>query len=115
MMLSSSRGVIRLACAMALALQVISCAMTTPVPESATQRDADKVTETRVKDALLASPALNAFHVNVESERGVVRLSGFVYSIEDLQAATRVAMGVPGVQRVSNDLEIKAELVRPNR
>jgi len=110
----STPQALRRAGAFAVALLLLGCAAT-PAPESAAQQTADKVTETRVKDALLASPDLYAFHVNVDSERGVVRLSGFVYSVEESQVATRVAMSVPGVQKVANDLEIKAGMVRPNR
>jgi hyperosmotically inducible periplasmic protein len=62
----------------------------------------------RVKSALSADPNLRPLPVSVATYRGMVQLSGYVNSEDQIQRALALARAVPGVQSVNNDL-----LVRP--
>lgn len=81
-----------------------------PHPSAADERLAE-----RVRDALWAAPDLYAFHVDVESRDGVVRLSGYVFTPRELLTATRLAEGVSGVRRVVNDARVDQGYARPYR
>jgi osmotically-inducible protein OsmY len=52
-------------------------------------------------------PRTNRAEINVETFKGVVQLSGFVSSREDIQSAVRVASGVNGVKSVNNEMQLK--------
>jgi osmotically-inducible protein OsmY len=67
----------------------------------------DTVITTRVKTAIAADRDLSAMQINVETFRGVVQLSGFVTSSDQIPKATRVAREVPGVQEVKNDIRVR--------
>jgi len=84
-------------------------------PRTADERKADEVIANRVRAALAAATNVYAAHVDIDCNRGVVRLSGYVYSVEESQSATRITMALDGVRRVTNDLEIQAPELRPNR
>ena len=60
-----------------------------------------------VKAALIGNETTKARDINVETQMGVVQLSGFVDNNEQKAAATRVASSVSGVKEVRNDLQIK--------
>jgi hyperosmotically inducible protein len=60
-----------------------------------------------VKAAIVADPRLKATEINVETYQGVVQLSGFVSSAEDVATAAAVARTVKGVKSVRNDLRLK--------
>jgi hyperosmotically inducible protein len=67
----------------------------------------DSVITTKVKAAILGEPGLKVSEINVETFKGVVQLSGFVNSREDIDAAMRVARAVNGVTSVKNDMHLK--------
>jgi osmotically-inducible protein OsmY len=67
----------------------------------------DTVITTKVKAAVLNEPTLKSAEINVETFKGVVQLSGFVSSQEDISKAVEVARGVPGVKSVKNDMRLK--------
>jgi len=67
----------------------------------------DSVITTKVKAAILGEPGLKVSEINVETFKGVVQLSGFVSSREDVTSAVRVARAVNGVKSVKNDMHIK--------
>jgi osmotically-inducible protein OsmY len=60
-----------------------------------------------VKAAIAAEPALREAEIDVATSQGIVRLSGFVSSAEDVATAAAVARTVTGVQSVRNDLRLK--------
>lgn len=62
---------------------------------------------TRVKTALVRDDATKAKQINVETENGVVQLSGFVDSEQMKSAATVTTRSVPGVQEVRNELIVR--------
>lgn len=62
-----------------------------------------------VKSALIVDPATKAHQIEVETFRGVVQLSGFVNSTNELETATQVAASVRGVKSVHNNLEVRMD------
>lgn len=69
----------------------------------------DSIITTKVKAAVLNEPTLKSAEINVETFKGVVQLSGFVNSQEDIATAASVAKGVKGVTSVKNDMRLKAK------
>lgn len=67
----------------------------------------DSVITTKVKAAILREPSLKVAEINVETFKGVVQLSGFVSSADDIPTAVRVAREVAGVTSVKNSLQMK--------
>ncbi len=67
----------------------------------------DTVMTSKVKAAIFNDPSLKSAEINVETFKGVVQLSGFVNSREDINKAVQVARGVPGVVSVKNDMRLK--------
>jgi osmotically-inducible protein OsmY len=67
----------------------------------------DSVITTKVKAAILGEPGLKVAEINVETFKGVVQLSGFVSSREDMDAAVKVARNVNGVTSVKNSMQLK--------
>jgi hyperosmotically inducible protein len=62
---------------------------------------------TSVKSALVADPVTEAGEINVDVNRGVVKLSGFVDSSKEKSAAGDIARKVDGVQSVQTDIAAK--------
>jgi osmotically-inducible protein OsmY len=67
----------------------------------------DTVITSKVKAAIFNDPSLKSAEINVETFKGVVQLSGFVNSREDINKAIQVARGVQGVVSVKNDMRLK--------
>jgi hyperosmotically inducible periplasmic protein len=59
---------------------------------------------TKVKAALLADELVKGTQINVDSNNGVVTLTGAVDSPAHMQKAEQIAKGVSGVTRVQNNL-----------
>ncbi|TDX99316.1 BON domain-containing protein [Thiohalophilus thiocyanatoxydans] len=62
---------------------------------------------TKVKAAIFNDSSLKSSEINVETFKGVVQLSGFVNSREDVNKAVEVAREVKGVVSVKNDMQVK--------
>jgi osmotically-inducible protein OsmY len=87
---------------------VVGCASTpTDKHETAGQYVDDTAITTGVKAAILNAPTLKVAEINVETYKGVVQLSGFVSSAENIATASTVARSVSGVKSVKNDLRLK--------
>ena len=67
----------------------------------------DTVITTKVKAEIFNEPSLKSAEINVETFKGVVQLSGFVNSQDDINRAVRVARSVKGVVSVRNDMRLK--------
>jgi len=67
----------------------------------------DTVITSKVKAEIFNEPSLKSAEINVETFKGVVQLSGFVNSREDINKAVQVARGVKGVVSVKNDMRLK--------
>jgi len=68
----------------------------------------DTAITAKVKAAFVAEPSLKAMNIAVETNQGVVQLSGTVDTTAQSETATRVASGVAGVKQVNNDLKVKS-------
>jgi len=67
----------------------------------------DATITTKVKAALLQAPDAKSLDVRVETDKGVVQLSGFVASQAQIDKAVEVAKGVSGVREVQNKMSVK--------
>jgi osmotically-inducible protein OsmY len=95
---------VRVAAALAATLGLIACS--TPDTRTPQERAADRALAARVEAALSADPYTYAGHVDVDAERGVIRLSGQVGDDAELRKVLRICSAVPGVRRVDDELEI---------
>ena len=84
----------------------MGCA-STPQKEGTGEYVDDAVITTKVKAAIFNEPTLKSAEINVETFKGVVQLSGFVSSHEDINKAVSLARGVKGVVSVKNDMRSK--------
>jgi hyperosmotically inducible protein len=69
----------------------------------------DGLITTQVKTKLIADSRTDAYKINVETNGGVVQLSGFVDNDEAKRTAGEIARSVSGVKDVDNDLEIRQQ------
>jgi hyperosmotically inducible protein len=67
----------------------------------------DSALTASVKSALIEDADTKAYQINVETDHGVVLLTGFVDSRSDRDRAGELARSVKGVSQVRNDLEIR--------
>jgi len=67
----------------------------------------DTVLTSKVKAALIDAANVKSGQINVETEGGIVQLSGFVTSEGMKERALKIAADVPGVQRVDDALIVK--------
>lgn len=70
------------------------------------QRFADATTTARVKFALLANDGTEGLDIDVDTEAGVVTLSGEVASDQAMELAERIAENAEGVESVRNELQV---------
>ena len=68
---------------------------------------ADSVITTKVKADLFKEPELSATAIHVETEKGIVMLSGFVDTKADADKAVRLAKSVEGVSQVKSAIKVK--------
>jgi len=67
----------------------------------------DTAITTRVKAGLVKEPNLESLGIHVETDNGVVMLSGFVNSKEEADKAVKVAKSVDGVTKVKSAIKVK--------
>ena len=67
----------------------------------------NSVITTKVKAAIFGDESLKSSEINVETFKGVVQLSGFVGSQDEINRAVEVARTVNGVTSVKNDMRVK--------
>lgn len=75
--------------------------------ESTGQYVDDATITAKVKAEIFKDPALKVNQIGVETYKGVVQLSGFVDSRDNVNKAGDIAAGVPGVVSVKNDLIVR--------
>ena len=68
----------------------------------------DAAITTKVKASLLTEKNLKSLGINVDTNNGVVTLTGTVPSATEVKQAEDVARGVKGVKEVKNELHLKA-------
>lgn len=79
---------------------------------SPAQVQADAAATGRVYAALDANPIYYFRDVDVTVSNGVARLSGYVWSADALYCAQKVALGVPGVSRVADEIQLERSMAR---
>ena len=67
----------------------------------------DKVLVARVNGALAKDPEADAIDIEVEVNRGVVMLGGYVDTKAEVRAAEAAAKRVEGVEQVINNLQVR--------
>lgn len=67
----------------------------------------DTAITTKVKADLVKEPNLDSLGIHVETEKGVVMMSGFVNSKEEADKAVKIAKGVDGVTSVRSAIKVK--------
>jgi hyperosmotically inducible protein len=75
--------------------------------ETAGENVDDTTITTTVKAKLAADKGSSLTRVSVETNRGVVQLSGVVQSAADKSRAAEVARSVSGVRNVVNNLQVQ--------
>ncbi|MCW8903806.1 BON domain-containing protein [Sedimenticola sp.] len=85
---------------------VIGCSSTSKQESTGEYLD-DSVITTKVKTAIFNEPTLKSAEINVETFKGVVQLSGFVNSQNDINRAVEIAQGIKGVTSVKNSMRLK--------
>src|SRR5688500_10227854 len=84
----------------------IGCASTSK-QESTGQYIDDTTITGKVKAAYVKDPTVKALSINVETFKGVVQLSGFANSQNEISKAESLAREVGGVRSVKNDIKLK--------
>jgi hyperosmotically inducible protein len=85
---------------------LVGCASTSKSEGTGEYVD-DTVITAKVKTAIFEQPSLKSSEINVETFKGVVQLSGFVSSQENVNMAVTTAKSVKGVTSVKNDMRLK--------
>lgn len=67
----------------------------------------DSIISAKIRAALVAEPTISASDVKVEVYRGVVQLSGFVDTAEQVQKTGEIVAGINGVKSVNNNILVK--------
>jgi osmotically-inducible protein OsmY len=86
-----------------LLLTACSTALAT---RTAAESAADDSIARQLKEALSRDQRIYDAHIEVTSDRGVVRLYGVIAEAEDFAEARRVAWSVPGVKKVISELRL---------
>ena len=89
-----------------LVASLLGCA-STPTQEGTGEYIDNTVITTKVKAAIFNEPTLKSSEINVETYKGVVQLSGFVNSQDDINKAVEIVRQVNGVKSVKNDMQLK--------
>lgn len=63
---------------------------------------------TQIKAKLVQSDMVSAPNIHVETQNGIVQMSGFVSSTAQVNEAERIARSVNGVKGVVNDLVVQS-------
>jgi len=96
-----------------LLVTMLGCASTStpPPPQQQPQASEGYINDTaitaKVKTAIFNEPSLKVADINVETNKSMVQLSGFVDSRANMTKAVEVARGVSGVTSVKNDMRLK--------
>jgi len=97
------------AIALAAALGLAACGAEPQKKTDTAETNQDAALTAKVKSALATDVgARAASNITVESNRGTVRLSGFVEDEEMANRALGAAKKVSGIQTLKNDLRIKS-------
>ena len=85
----------------------IGCAAVDVPPSPVDRALLDERISADVRAALAADPGTRGAEIDVATSAGIVRLTGFVGSAEDVASVAAMARTVKGVQSIRNDLRLK--------
>jgi osmotically-inducible protein OsmY len=85
---------------------VLGCAPT-GIEQATGKLPDDTVITANVRAEIVNEPSLNSAGIDVETFKGVVRLSGFASSQTDINTAVQIAHNVAGVVAVRNAMWIE--------
>ena len=94
----------RIAVTLVIAMPIAACTASSSMTDSTGHNVDDSAITTKVKTALLGDAGLKSFDISVTTDKDVVHLSGRVSSDQLRAYAEHVAVGVPGVRGVVNNL-----------
>ena len=103
--MTSIKRIFTLLAALAIAT-TLGCAGTAK-KESTGEYVDDVAITAKVKKDIFDEPTLKSAEINVETFKGVVQLSGFVSSQDNVNTAMATARAVNGVTSVKNDMRVK--------
>lgn len=92
--------------ALTLGMAAGGCASSDPAQGQAQLVDDASITS-GVRAAIRQAPELQAADIEVATREGIVQLSGYVSSADNVATAASVARTVKGVKSVRNDLRLK--------
>ncbi len=90
----------------AIAFTSVGCETTTG--KTAGETVSDSSISTTVQGKLTADRMANFSRIDVDTERGVVTLSGVVENADQKARATQVARQVSGVKGINNNLQVQS-------
>lgn len=96
-----------------LLIGLAGCQSATGKPAGQTMNDAS--ISTAVQTKLTSDRMSNFTRVDVDTERGVVHLSGIVLSAEQKARAEALARQVEGVKQVNNRLQIQGDTTKTGK
>ncbi len=91
-------------------LGLVGCQSTTG--KTAHQSMSDAGITASVQSKLTADRMANFSRIDVDTERGVVTLTGVVPTVQDKERAARVVREVEGVKRLNNNLQVQDQMPR---
>lgn len=100
----SGRRAVAWTCIVALTALIVTSACT--ARRSPSTRVDDAAITAKIKTKIAADPQVNPFEVDVDTSKGVVRLSGTVETSADRAEIVRIAENTRGVVRVVNDIRL---------
>lgn len=88
-------------------LVLLSSCASSPNQPGMEEKYHDVSLTTKVYEAILDEPSLRPFDINVRTQKGIVELSGYVNSRDDMDKAIAVARKIPGIKSIKNDMQIQ--------
>ena len=79
----------------------------TQTQESTGEYIDDATITTKVKSVMIADKEVSAFHISVETIKGVVHLTGSANTKQEADKAATIARDVAGVKSVDNGIHVK--------
>lgn len=90
----------------ALILGLAGCASSGTGEKTGAYVDDSWIT-TKVKSEMIASNDVKAHNINVDTNKGVVTLTGTAETWQESDKAAEIARGIKGVKAVENDIRIQ--------
>ncbi len=82
--------------------------------ESPGTQTSDAAITSKIEAKLAADPEVNPFEIDVDTDHGMVRLSGMVETEKQRSEAVELARNTSGVVRVSNEIELGDPTLKEN-